>query len=620
MADLPNGTTIGGKKIIHKGIANKHRHEASQIDGLNTLATGSPGSGGGIDADVLSGNTYSDLTNEFLLVENDTIPEIILSNHPTVNTHAVSKLYMENSIPLHMRSGEFYGITSIGDLSTNTYSYSILDSYNFRFSATDCLINGWKYHIPAVTIDIRNVESNFENKEFYAYADATDLLNVRFMLNVTRLPNDNSLIYIGTLTTDATGIIDFEPIRGMERVGVGRYMFSNTPKENAIPTTDGSGIIDSAWIFGARGEGLVTLKGPNNVDVQNTYTYTMTNYNSFSDYTVSVDSDEATVSFISDDTIELVTPLTSPIASTLTLSVSKDGYSNYFPVTLNAEPPINLTGPSVLESRGVYTYTIDNYNPNYTYDINTDIAGATVTRTDDVIELDAPLTAPYEQSGNITVSREGSSDSIALTLLADDPIVLTGPDEVVQQDTAYYVIDNFNPNYTYNISVTQGSVIRSGDNIIYTAPSVSADTNVDITASREGSSYTKSILVKQFQYQLDVEYRYVTFSDTHQWGYSYSQSLGTLSPMTFNGYEVRVLIYEDSDNLDGTRNQFTQFSLSGEYTGQFKITTEYGNSAVFDVTYYNNNGENVSTGYLDNDILNLTPYENSIININIEKL
>ena len=66
MADLPNGTTIGGKKIIHKGIANNHRHSASDIDGLNTLATGSQGDGGGIDANVLSGNTYGDLSNEFL--------------------------------------------------------------------------------------------------------------------------------------------------------------------------------------------------------------------------------------------------------------------------------------------------------------------------------------------------------------------------------------------------------------------------------------------------------------------------------------------------------------------------------------------------------------------------
>ena len=127
MADLPNGTTIGGQKIIHKGIANKHRHNASDIDGLNTLATGEQGSGGGIDADVLSGNTYADLSNEFLLVQNDSISELILANHPTQNNQAVSRLYLQDSIPQNMKSGSFYGITSIGDQSQETYDYTVLD-------------------------------------------------------------------------------------------------------------------------------------------------------------------------------------------------------------------------------------------------------------------------------------------------------------------------------------------------------------------------------------------------------------------------------------------------------------------------------------------------------------
>ena len=277
MADLPNGTTIGGKKIIHKGIANNHRHNASDIDGLNTLATGSQGDGGGIDADVLSGNTYGDLSNEFLQVENDSISELILANHPTQNNNAVSRLYMQNSIPQNLRSGEFYGITSIGDQSTSTYDYSILDSYNIRFIEMDCLINGFKFTIPTTTIDIRDVNANFENKEFYTYIESSTNSAAIIIQEEYELNQDNK-IFIGTLESNAASIESFSPITGFERVGIGRYMLSNTPKEYAIPVSDSSGKIDNSWIYGARGETLISLNGPTEISSGNTYTYSITNY------------------------------------------------------------------------------------------------------------------------------------------------------------------------------------------------------------------------------------------------------------------------------------------------------------------------------------------------------
>jgi len=452
MADLPNGTTIGGKKIIHKGIANNHRHSASDIDGLNTLATGSQGDGGGIDANVLSGNTYGDLSNEFLLTENDTIPELILANHPTQNRNAVSRLYLQNSIPQNVRSGEFYGITSIGDQSSTTYDYSVLDSYNIRFSEMECLINGSKYTIPTDTFDIRDVNANFENKVFYTYVQIeAGIADIRIKENFE--VNEDNKIFIGTLETNATSIDTYTPISGIGRVGVGRYMLSNTPKEYAIPVSDSNGKIDNAWIYGARGETLVTLNGPTEISSGGTFSYLITNYNSFSEYELPPSDAGFGVSFSSEDIIEVIGPNTIPFETQTDLVVLKDGFENVFTITLVADPSVTISGPTEINSGGGnYQYTIGNYNPDYTYTVTT--THGTVSRTDDIITLITPATLENDVTATITVTREGSSDSINTLILAVPPYDVVGRDEVWPGADFQYTIDPYDSTMTYNISTS----------------------------------------------------------------------------------------------------------------------------------------------------------------------
>lgn len=492
MADLPNGTTIGGKKIIHKGIANKHRHSASDIDGLNTLATGSQGDGGGIDADVLSGNTYADLSNEFLLTQNDTIPELILNNHPTQNNQAVSRLYLQNSIPENLRNGSFYGITSIGDQSSSTYDYAILDSYNIRFSEIECLINGSKYIIPTTTIDIRDVDANFENKEFYCYIEV-DSGTASFLIQPDYEVNEDNKIYIGTLESNAASLSTYSPINGIERVGIGRYMLSETPKEYSIPVSNTSGKIDNSWIYGARGETIITLNGPTEISSGGTYIYTITNYNSFSEYNF-MPSNEGLDIQINEDTVEVLGPNISPVETTTTLVITKDGFVNEFEITILSDPSVTISGPTEINSGGGnYQYTIGNYNPDYTYTVTT--THGTVSRTDNIITLITPATLENDVTATVTVSREGSSDSINTLILAVPPYEVVGRDEVWPGADFQYTIDPYDSTMTYNISTNFPYTFSGGIITISVPPGTENEYTETLTVTSGSIVVEKPIVI-----------------------------------------------------------------------------------------------------------------------------
>lgn len=492
MADLPNGTTIGGKKIIHKGIANKHRHSASDIDGLNTLATGSQGDGGGIDADVLSGNTYADLSNEFLLTQNDTIPELILNNHPTQNNQAVSRLYLQDSIPQNLRSGSFYGITSIGDQSSDTYNYSILDNYNIRFSEIECLINGSKHTIPTTTIDIRDVDANFENKEFYCYIVVSGGVAF-FSIQSIYVVNEDNKIYIGLLESNASSLSGYTPITGIERVGIGRYMMSETPKEYSIPVSDASGKIDNSWIYGSRGETIITLNGPTQINSGATYTYTITNFSSFSEYDY-LPSDEGLDIQINDDTVEVLGPNIAPIEATTTLILTKDGFENTFEITILPDPSVTISGPTEINSGGGnYQYTIGNYNPDYTYTVST--THGVVSRTDDIITLITPTTLENDVTATITVSREGSSDSIDTLIVAVPPYDVVGRDEVWPGADFQYTIDPYDSTMTYNISTNFPYTFSGGIITISVPPGTENEYTETLTVTSGSIVVEKPIVI-----------------------------------------------------------------------------------------------------------------------------
>lgn len=525
MADLPNGTTIGGQKIIHKGIANKHRHNASDIDGLNTLATGEQGSGGGIDADVLSGNTYADLSNEFLLVQNDSISELILANHPTQNNQAVSRLYLQDSIPQNMKSGSFYGITSIGDQSQETYDYTVLDSYNIRFSSTECLVNGSKYIVPQTTIDIRDVNTNFENKDFYAYL-LVDSGSATIVIQEQLDVNTDSMIFVGELETDSTGIESFTPISGIERVGIERYMLSMIPKEYSIPVSDDTGKINNGWIFGSRGETIISLTGQTEINSGENHSYTITNYNSFSTYEIVNIPVGLSASFVNEETIEISFPNIIPTQENYEIIITKDGYENSFNITGIADPSVTISGPTEINSGGSnYQYIIGNYNPSYSYTVTS--THGTVSRNDDIITLITPTTLESDVTATIEVTREGSNDSINIDILATPPFEIDGPNEVWQSGSFNYTLNPYVNTSTYNISTSDPNVTTSFSNGIITV-NVPAGTTEEYTFDLTVSSPEEGNVTRTLTVMGDPDPYDITLSG--EYGINLYEAIGSPAP------------------------------------------------------------------------------------------
>jgi hypothetical protein len=604
MADLPNGTTIGGKKIIHKGIANKHRHSASDIDGLNTLATGSQGDGGGIDADVLSGNTYADLSNEFLLTQNDTIPELILNNHPTQNNQAVSKLYLQNSIPENLRNGRFYGITSIGDQSSSTYNYEILDRYNIRFREMECLINGSKYIIPTTTIDIRDVDANFENKEFYCYIEVNTGA-ASFLIQPDYEVNKDNKIYIGTLKSNATSLSTYSPINGIERVGIGRYMLSKTPKEYSIPVSNPSGKIDNSWIYGARGETIITLNGPTEIYSGGTFTYSITNYNSFSEYDY-LPSNEGLDIQIIDDTIEVLGPSIAPTEATTTLILTKDGSENTFEITILPDPSVTISGPTEINAGGSnYQYTIGNYNPYYDYVITT--THGSVTRADNIITLITPSALENDVTATITVSREGSSDSIDVYMIAQGPFEVVGPDEIWQSGTFTYMIDPYVAENTYTVSVDDPNITvtnLNNGNLEVSVPAndgPNSEYNVILSVTSEEGTSTKELTVLG-----DPEPYNITLNG--EFGANLYQLIGSPRPALNYIVNVTGTAYGTTASvpLSSFSVAYINYSLStGRFTNGSTLTLNIDNTTLLSIG-------GIGGGYTRPDLFGDVPYEDGM--------
>lgn len=497
MADLPSGSTIGGEKIIHIGNANDHRHHASDINGLSPLFYGDEGHGGGIDANVLSGKSYSMLEDEFLGTQNDSISELFLNEHPTNNNNAASLLYLKNSIPSTFKSGEFYGITSIGSQSSSGIEYSMIDNYTIRINSMDVLMNGHKTYFPTQNVDIRTLSSNFQNKTFYLYLNKLSNSVSVYMFN-TKIKNTNTLIYFGMVKTDSSGITSFTPIENEERIGVGSYMLSKTPNTNSIIVSRDNGYIDDRWILGSRGETIVDLRGKVKLSSGVDEVYTISNYDSFSTYSASTEINGDDVGIETNDFVEenitIRTPLAVPFSDTMDIHVYRNGVINSFPVELIPDPETTITGVSEYLTGGqVYTYTIGNYNENYAYtasstDTDISIDGDTVT-------VITPATLPDDVSGSFTVERDGSSTTFDYNITAVPPFEIVGKEKIWQGGTFEYTIDPYDPQSSYDVTCEFPSSFSDGVVSITAPAGTSIEYEISLTVESNGVVVTIPIVV-----------------------------------------------------------------------------------------------------------------------------
>lgn len=93
MSNLPNNTTLDGKKIISETDSNKHRHDTSQIIGLSKSAMGDTF----VYAELIDGISYTQMQNTFISnVSNTMTGTLNISTNSTNENNAINVFELES--------------------------------------------------------------------------------------------------------------------------------------------------------------------------------------------------------------------------------------------------------------------------------------------------------------------------------------------------------------------------------------------------------------------------------------------------------------------------------------------------------------------------------------------
>ena len=197
-----------------------------------------------------------------------------------------------------------------------------------------------------------------------------------------------------------------------------------------------------------------TVSGPTSLEANKVGTYTITNFDSTRNYTVTAGS--GTVSR-SGATITYTAP-----SSTGMYGFTVDGKLVSVNIVPLAEPTVS--GPTSMNAGTSSTFTITNYDSNRNYTV-TAISG-TVSRSGSAITYTAPTT---EGSYGFTIDGK----TVSVNVVIPKPTI-SGPTSLVVSTTGTYTITNYNSAFTYTLQSIDGTISRNGATIYYTAPSVAA--------------------------------------------------------------------------------------------------------------------------------------------------
>lgn len=420
MADLPIGSTAGGSKIIHKGVANNHRHSASQIIGLNPIFTGDVGIDGGIDANLLSGKNINDLDQELLRTNNDSIDRIRLSSQDSTPTAAVSVGYLKQTVPVVINANSPDNVLSRTYMSDSVESNDInvnITGNTIALSSTVVFINGIRYLVDNETLDISAlITDNPAISLFPLYATVSNEKAEYQILTDIVAPSDTSILLGHVLVSNGL-ISSFNQSLVENRFGIEGNMLSRVPIPYGIPIADSQGKIDDEWFPNGRGEGIVSLLAFTTGPARVTFNMSISDFDAFSEYDVSVDIGD--VSFSSPGNIAYIAPNIAPEDIEVTLTVTRNNIPNDFTITIVADPPVTLSGPAEVVANGVtYTYTIGSYYPDYTYTAILEPELGNVIIDGNQLIYTSPTEIPENTNIDITIEREGSSYTLAVSLLA----------------------------------------------------------------------------------------------------------------------------------------------------------------------------------------------------------
>jgi hypothetical protein len=321
MNNLPNNTTVDGKKIISEDNKNDHRHDSSQIQGLSEDAIGNAF----VYAEFIDGVSYSQLQSEFISNTNNVMSgNLIISSNSLTENNIINVLELNN---LKNNNGiSDYDITSL-----------------------------------PITEEVNN--------------------------------NTQSIMVSGAV-----------------------------PSIDMSWTTIGSGNVTEN----------ISLTGPN-ISSGGTYTFEITNYNSFNAYSVSISEGSATIN--SNGTISVTAPQNAPNQQTITMTVSNDtlNVDKVVTMTLVEDPDMNITYsrdnnlyyqiPSSginIDTQDSFYLRLENYNSAYNYTTTASIAGFSFSQSNDTITVTPPSDNNTTQTVTLTVDRGDDTFNIILNLVPFD--------------------------------------------------------------------------------------------------------------------------------------------------------------------------------------------------------
>ena len=209
------------------------------------------------------------------------------------------------------------------------------------------------------------------------------------------------------------------------------------------------------------------------------FSFSVTNFDPASSYTVAATSGAATIS----GSMVTVTGLTPGAGSVVTVTVSLSGSTD-----AGAAQSGNALGAGTVPAfsastpfDGGYRFTIMNYDPSQTYTLTQ--TDGTVTRDGDTVTVTG-LTAGASAQVTVTVAKPGYTDASATQSGTSLP---TGTAPVASAVTS--TPDGFSftivlvPGITYTVTSDAGTVVLNGSTITVTGLAPGASTAVHITAS-----------------------------------------------------------------------------------------------------------------------------------------
>ncbi|ASV44457.1 hypothetical protein PBI_SCTP2_442 [Salicola phage SCTP-2] len=379
----------------------------------------------------------------------------------------------------------------------------------------------------------------------------------------------------------------------------------------------------------------ILLDGPEQVESNNSYQYTITNYDSSKNYNVSTDI--GTIS-ITNDIVTLETPNSNDTEKTIIISINDEHVSSSKDVTYLYDD-ILLDGPEQVESNNTYQYTITNYDSSKNYNVSTDIG--TVSITNDTVILETPESNDMNKTIIISINDEHVSSSKDVTYLYDD-ILLDGPEQVESNNTYQYTITNYDSSKNYNVSTDIGNVTIDGDIVTLETPDINNITYDSITISIDDGTVSSNISVDYLydsialdgpeQVESNNTYQYTITNYDSSKNYNVSTDIGTVSisdnTVTLetpesNDTEKTITISINNEQLSGSKNVtylYDSIALDGpeqvESNNTYQYTiTNYDSSKSYSVS------TDIGTVSISDDTVTLeTPDSNNsnkIITINI---